>query len=331
MDTKRGTMSWGATAALAALIGTAYGCGTEEDAPSADVSTRSSDLLSHVAYVPWQTLLAKVGTAGDATIFGSNAYFAYVRPDSTIGIIFDSNLGSSGQNPSTYAIPQKPDYGVALLAFNGTLYLFYSTAQQPIMQRSTDGLNWDGPWQLDPSGGDQLVGPPAAVAYNSHPIVFYPEANCCGSPFIVQFSIWSGTTGERHVPGALSACYSSYRPSTTVWQGNMYLAFADNQASNQIGIVHYVNGGWTGETLTGKTGIPGIFPVSNGTLEMVHHSLSDAHLYKTFSSNGVAFGPSQEDTASTTLRAAVPFLNTGPSSNWTFYIGTDNKLYTTIE
>jgi hypothetical protein len=337
MSTKRESMSWAGAVALLGLVGTMSACGTEGDAPAPEpTASTSSELLSNVAYVPWQTLLAKGSTAVDATLFNGKAYFAYVRSsDSNIGIIIESNLSSNGQSAATYAIPQKPQFGVALLALNNTLYMFYSIGGLPMMQRSTDGLNWDGPFDIGDEADNgiwSLSGPPSAVAWDGVAVAYYPEAQRGGPSYIVSFGVAPGsTTGSAYYPWWPGNIYTNLRPTATVWQGKLYLAWADAQNGGQIGIQHFQDRvGWSSETLTGKTGTPAIYPVGAGGMEMVYRG-TDSYVYSTFSGDGVTFGASSKDPKSTTGHAVIPFENWNLSANWVFFMGVDNKLYTALE
>jgi hypothetical protein len=304
--------------------------------------TVSRDLLSNVPYkVNGQTLTAKAGTAGDATIFGNKAYYAYIRPDSSIGIVADSNLGSNGQNAITYGLPGPAEFGPALLSLNNTLYLFYLSSccgNEIYMQTSTDGLNWSAAsavFSLYFQGGsfnsNSWATPPAAVAWNGQPILYIGTQNGGFTDALLQFNI-SGTSGSGpYVPGYWYP-ETPARPSVTIWNGALYLAWVDSENGNQVGLMHYTSAsGWSGEILTGKYGIPGIHPLAAGALQMVYRNASNAHIYSTFTSDGVTFSTPQEDLASTTNRQPVPFSNWNLSSNWTFYVGQNNDLFTVLE
>jgi hypothetical protein len=58
---------------------------------------------------------------------------------------------------------------------------------------------------------------------------------------------------------------------------------------------------------------------------------TDSHIYHALSSDGVSFGSSGEDTASTTNRSVTPFENWGSTYNWVLYTGINNELFTVVE
>jgi hypothetical protein len=329
MDNNEKITPWkGATMALA-LVCALSACGTEEEAATAGTSTERSGLSENVAYLPWGALTAKSNTAVDATVFNGKAYFAYIRPDSNIGMIVESSLGWNGQSPTSYSIPQPSQDGPALLALNGTLYLF-TIAPGGVwlyMQTSTDGLNWAGPYPIDIYTNYVWDAPPVAVAWNGQPLVYVPTKDGNGAPRIVQWNI-SGTGGTSSL---LPYGYGTYnRPSATIWNNSLYLAWVDPNQGNQVGMMHYTSGvGWSAETLTGKYGVATIAPVLNG-LEMINRG-GDSHIYRTYSTDGVSWGASYQDLYSYTNHAAVPFEQLNGSDYWVFYVGLDNKLYTADE
>jgi hypothetical protein len=319
--------------ALVALASVASACGTEGDGQTAtETVSTSSELLSNVAY---PGLTAQNGTAGDATIFNGSAYMAFIQTNGNVGIIKDSNLGSGGQTASWIPLNAPAVYGAALLALNNTLYVFYigSANGALYMRRSTDGLNFnDGPWLLATPPETNWTSPPTAVAWDGNPVVFIDSGSGSIRSCIFQYNV-SGTSASLHTTqnGNGIVC-SNARPSATIWQGGLYLAYADNGQSGQINIQHWTDAnGWSLWQPTGKYGIPGIYPVGAGALEMVYRNNSDSHIYRMFSTDGKTFGTSYEDTASTTNHAPVPFSNWNLSSNWTFYVGVNNMLFTVLE
>jgi hypothetical protein len=316
--------------ALVALASVASACGTEGDSETtAPTVSTSSELLSNVAY---PGLTAYSGSAGDATIFGNKAYLAYLTPNLDIGIVVDSDLSSSKQNAIAYTLTGQAVFGPALLALRSTLYLFYVSGSTGslMMRRSADGRNWDGPYILAtyPAQGAWTT-PPAAVAWDNNPVVFIGSGS--GKSCLYQYNVSGTIANQRSTQNSGGMVCSNARPSATVWQNALYLAWADNGQSGQINFQHWTDANtWSLATPTGKTGIPGLYPVGAGGLEMVYRS-SDAHIYRTFSTDGQTFGTSYQDAASTTNHAAVPFSNWNLSSNWTFYLGTGNQLYTVLE
>ena len=84
-------------------------------------------------------------------------------------------------------------------------------------------------------------------------------------------------------------------------------------------------GNWSPETLTGKTGVPGIMQDGVGELEMVYRG-TDSYIYRTFSSNGATW----KDRSSTTPQTPIPF-EWYSAADWVFYIGMNSRLYTHIE
>jgi hypothetical protein len=329
MEIKVGTKGLRGTIALLLLTVSISACGTEGDG---ETETASSDLLSNVAYLPWQTLTAKSGTVGGATLFGNKAYFAYIRSDSTIGIVIDTNLGGSGQSPTSYSLPEQAQFGTDLVALGGTLYLFYvdTNGTHLSMMTSQDGINWRGPYQLN--GSVQWNTPPSAVAWEGQVLVYISNACESYEQCMYQANI-SGTSatywGYAGPVGVPPATFG--RATATVWKGALYLAWANSNQSGQIDILHYTDSaGWSGVTSTGKSGIPSLYPVGAGGLEMLYRS-TDSHIYSAYTGDGVSFGASSENTGSTTNHAVIPFENWNLSANWFFFIGTDNKLYTALQ
>jgi hypothetical protein len=320
-------------AGLLAIAASLSACGAEED--SGGTETVTSKLEINVPYVVNnQTLTARSGTAGDATLFNNQAVMAYIRPDSTIGIVVDSSVATDDRNALTYGLPGPAQYGPALLALNGTLYLFYvqtGTHGRLMMQRSTDALHWDNPIFADGTwgaGGPTYVTPPVAVAWDGIPIVFVAQSFSSTPPQLIQFNI-NGNSSSWFFNATE---YTRARPSATVWKGALYLAWVDAQSSGQVGIRSWTDAtGWSGETLTNKTGIPAIYPTALGNLEMVLRA-GDSHIATAVSSNGVTFSQTIEDNRSTTNHAAVPFVHIGNSDyNWVFYVGVDNELFTVFD
>jgi hypothetical protein len=272
------------------------------------------------------------GTAAGAALFGGNAYFAYIRGDSTIGIIIEHNTGYGAQSPTSYALPETAQFGTTLIAFNGTLYLFYVDWQTHLsMMRSQDGVNWDGPWQLN--SYTQWNTPPAAVVWDNTVIVYISYACESYEQCMYQGNI-SGTSASWYPyfnNGVPPATFG--RATAVAWNGTLYLAWADMlYGGQQIFIQHYTDAaGWESDwTETGKNGIPSLYPVANGQLEMIYRG-TDSHIYHTYTTDGVSFGPSYKDNASTTNRSVTPFENWGSSYNWTLYVGIDNELFTVVE
>jgi hypothetical protein len=312
------------------LLGVAVFVGT------AGVARDANAVLLNVPYVVnGQTLVAESGTAGDAAYFNGKYYFAYIRTDSSIGIVVESNIGTSGQSAVLTSVPGPAVLGPALLALNGTLYLFYVTPGafgSLEMRRSTNGTTWDGPWFLFSPGssdpGWSFTTPPVAVAWDGQPVVFATQANSHSASLIVQFNITGTTVTGSSLPGPPFETKS--RASATVWQGALYLAWLD-QSSNQVGVAHWTDSaGWSAETLTGKSGVPSIYPLDAGSLQMVYRG-SDSHIYYSWAPNGVSFGTSYEDTASTTNHQAVQFTDYDLTGNLVFYIGIDSELFVVLE
>jgi len=273
-----------------------------------------------------QPLIAKSQTAGDATIFRTQsdacAYFAYIRVDSSLGIIVDCNVGG-GTNLRYYSLAGPAKLGPALVSVSGTLYLFWikSTNGHQMVQESSDGFNWTAAMDLDPSDSPSYVAPPAGVAWDGNAIVWV------GQPSIFQFNVAGSWFGEYHP--FVESTYS--RPSATLWQGALWLAWVDANNGNQVGVSHWTDStGWYGESLSGMHGVASIYPDEEGALEMVFRG-SDSHIYRTYSGDGAEWTPPIEDTASTTNHQPVQFDHYSWTQNWVFYIGIDNELFTVIE
>jgi hypothetical protein len=319
------TLSWRGVAALLALVGSISACGTEGDTPS---DTASSTLLNNVPYLSG-SIKAQNGTAGDATIFNGHAYFAYIQPSGELGILMDGNLGN-GQSPTTYGVPTvfPAMFGPGLLVLNNTLYLFYVTQDNAQynnlwMKTSTDGLNWTYGLLLD--GGQKWNSPPVATVWDGDPVIFIDYLSS-GTSYLGQHTI---SPDGSWVSPLYNHGTSSTRPSATIWNGALYFAW---QSNGQIFTKHYTDStGWSlPTTLTGKSGIPSIYPLANGNLEMVFRG-NDSHIYRTYTTDGVSYGPAYQDPNSTSNHAIIPFLNWGASFNWTFYVGVNNELFTIVE
>jgi hypothetical protein len=301
-----------------------------------------------------KALTAMNGTAGSAVWFNNMFYFAYIAPDGNLGILADSNGGSNGQNVvSSYEIKILPRYvggggaayGTALVSYNGTLYVFYLNGftddgipcNTLVMMTSTDGVHWSQEYFVGfaGNGSSGFATPPTAVVWDGNILVYLNEETVDGDAFngnLVQFNVVGTATSGPYRNYAGGATYStSRRPSAAIWQGRLCLAFADASNGNDIGMVTYTDAtGWTAETLSGLYGIPSIFPLAAGALQLIYVPSND-HLYSTFTSNGASFTTPQEDTASTSYHAAIPFSNWNLSSNWTFYVGENNELFTVLE
>jgi hypothetical protein len=316
------------TVGVLALASALSACGTEQGETTA---TASSDLLSNV---PYSGLTAQAGTAGDATIFQNKAYFAFIS-SGNVEILSDDNLSSTGQDGHATPVSGAPaQLGPALLALNNTLYLFYVTSTTGLltMRTTTDGMNWSGPSTLASPPQSNWSTPPAAVAWDGKPVVFIGSGNSNVLSCIYRYDV-SGTTATfRTSQNGNGLVCSNARPSATVWQGALYLAWNDNYSHpGQIGIQHWTDSAtWSLATYTTKNGIPGLYPVGAGGLEMVYRG-TDSHINRTFSTDGTTFGTSYVDSASTTGHAPIPFSNWNLSSNWTFYIGVNNALFTVLE
>ena len=312
----------------------ANGTGAPANASGA-TETVSRDRSSNVPYVPWQFLTAKGGTAGGATVYGGKAYFAYIRSDSTIGIIIETNLSNSGQSPTTMTLPPdiKAQYGVSLVVYNGWLYMFYIDLQRNMsMVFTADGLNWYGPGALD---SDPFPGnwncPPTPVVWNGGLTVM----GCGVNGWIVELAVsGSWSTGWKvtgwDTPNNGPASYNKI--GAYVWQGGLYIAWADTAHNNQLYVAHTLGfpGDWRESAVVGQQGIPSLSQVTNGQLEMVYRG-NDAHIYKTFTSDGASYGQAFRDSASTTNHAPIPFENWGQTGNWVFYIGVNNGLFAVLE
>ena len=345
MNTTRGLGSLRTVGALLVLTSLAAACGAVGDvAPTGEApqgsatETIPSALLQNVPYKTLgqvgQMLTAKGATAGDATIFNNKAYMAYIRPDSSIGIVVDNDLtGKSQVGALYYSIPPvcTPGYGPALLALNNTLYLFYPCGVAMMMATSTDGTNWSHPTDiLDLSTGARTFStPPVAVAWDGHPVLFAGQKTSSTRSILRRYDVSGNTASER---GITTVVGSDNRPSATVWQGQLYLAWADSYYGNEIGIAHWNDTtGWSQETLTQKVGIPGIIG-STYEMELVFRG-TDSHIYHALSTDGSLFGPAYVDSASTTGHQPVPFYNNNGTSaaSWVFYIGVDLGLFTIVE
>ena len=301
---------------------------------------RDADALAiNVPYaVKGHALTAQNGTAGSAVLFNNMFYFAYIAPDGNLAILADSNLGSGGQSVVySYEIGIQALFGTALVSYNGTLYLFYphnysSGNNYLAMITTTDGVHWSQEyflaWPVD--GTLKFSTPPAAVAWEGQILVYLNEQG--GS--LDQYNVVGTTVSGPYQHFAGSATYStSRRPSATVWQGRLCLAFSDAANGGEMGMVTYTDAtGWTSETLTGSYGIPGIYPIASGGLELVFPAISpNNHIYTILTTDGVTFNYWNYDSASTTFHAAIPFSNWNLSSNWTFYVGENNELFTVLE
>src|SRR5205823_1829776 len=122
---------------------------------------------------------AQAGPAGDATIFGNKAYFAFIS-GGNVWIVNDDNLSSSGQNGHANIVTGATAVlGPALLALNNTLYLFYvtSTSGSLTMRTTTDGVHWSGSSSLASPPETVWSTPPAAVAWDGNPVVFIASGN----------------------------------------------------------------------------------------------------------------------------------------------------------
>jgi hypothetical protein len=335
MNIASGSRSLRAAAALLALAVAASACGAEDDgAPQGGpTETKSSELLSNVPYATsGHMLTVRSNTAGDAALFNGKAYFAYIRADYQIGMVVESNLGS-GQSPTTYTIPTpfpyNPGYGTALLPLGNVLYLFYPSGPTLLMHWTTDGVNWNGPYPLiSLTNGENFHTPPAAVAWDGIPIVYIADVNCCAaSATILRQDNVNGLTASQY---SIGDTRTTNRAAATVWKGALYLAWAGD--SGQITMQHWTDStGWSAQTIpTGKVGVPGLYPVASGALELVFRG-PDAHIYSTLSMDGVSFGNAYRDAASTTNRAPIPFKNWYSSANWVFYVGVDGGLFTVPE
>jgi hypothetical protein len=333
MHTANGTKVLRGIAALLALMAVAASCGVDETGsqPNGATQTTAGDLLSNVPYLNGAPK-AKSNTAGDAVVFKGKAYFAYITPQSNVGIISESNLGSNGQTPTTFALPGATFGGPALMTVGNVLYVFYISGSWLVMQRSADGANWTNQTFLAQPSYNTWTTPPVAVAWDGAVRIFIGQGGAGWPNMITQYTV-SGVTasGPSFVPATGQTMTTNNRPAATVWNNTLYLAFADSTYSNQIGMMRYTDArGWSTETLTGKTGIPGLFPTAAAGLELVYRA-NDAHIYRAYSQDGTSFGASIEDTASTTNHAPIPFSNLGTSSNWVFYVGVDTELFTVIE
>jgi hypothetical protein len=303
------------------------------------VARDASALLDNVPYVAnGRTLTAQAGTAGDATYFNNLFFFGYIAPDGNVAILADSNLGSSGQSVVySYEIATKATDGVALAVDNGTLYLFYvqgygsSGYTGLAMITSTDGVHWS-PEDFFSygavGGGTGEFGAPTAVVWDGQVLLYISELGY----HLEQYNISGTSTSGPYITFGNYETYSTpTRPSATVWQGRLEVAFTDAANGNEIGLISYTDAtGWSSEVLTGVSGIPDLFPLAAGALNMVYRPSND-HIYSTFTSNGVTFSTPQEDTASTTYHAPIQFSNWGLSANWVFYIGENNELFTVLE
>jgi hypothetical protein len=313
---------------LLALASLVSACGTEEDG---ETTTRAGALRVNV---PYSGLTAQAGTAGDATLFGNKAYFAFIS-GGTVWILNDDNLGSNGQDGHATPISgASAQFGPALLALNNTLYLFYVTSSSGslAMRTTTDGAHWTAASNLATPPEGLWSTPPTAVAWDGKPVVFIASGTSSILSCIFRYDVSGTTATRRNSQNGNGLVCTNTRPSATVWQGALYLAWTDDVANpGQIDIQHWTDAAtWSLITNTGKAGIPGIYPLAAGALEMVYRG-TDGHIYSTFTSDSTTFTTSVEDTASTTNHAPIPFLNWNLAANFTFYIGVNNQLFTVIE
>ncbi len=314
----------------------------------ASLSRHANAMLNNVPYVVnGKALTVMSGTAGSAATFNNMLYIAYIAPDGNIGILADSNLGGNGQNVVySYEIgvdalgfegTWEGGYGTALVSYNGTLYLFFQAVSYCCdaefshlqMATSTDGAHWSQQYIAGyPNNSLYFDTPPTAVVWEGQILVYINE----GGSNLDQFNI-VGTTSSGPYTWLGGQTYSTTaRASATVWQGQLCLSISDAARGNEIGMLYYTDAtGWSSETLTGLYGIPNIYPLGAGPLNMVYRP-TNYHLYSTWTSNGVSFSTPQEDTRSTTYRAPVQFAPWSVSySNWTFYVGENNELFTVLE
>jgi hypothetical protein len=249
-------------------------------------------------------------------------------------MVVENDVTNDGvQNPTTYAIPTSVPVvvgpGLAVSSDNTTLYLFFITPDNNVcnnmwVKTSTNGTTWSASTWID--GAHMWVTPPAVVAWDGQAAVFAgyqtPSGNTLG-----QFTWYPGSPAGPPITNHWSP--SSARPTATIWQGALYLAWASN---GTIYTKHFTDSaGWSPLTsLVAKSGIPALRPLANGTMQLVFRG-NDSHIYHASTWDGVSYGNSTQDAASTTNHAAIPFQIYGAAANWVFYVGVNNMLFTKLE
>jgi hypothetical protein len=314
--------------AVLGLVSSIAGCGTAEDS----TDTVSSALLENNPYLQGQSLQARSGSGPGATIFQGKAFFSYVRTDSHIGIVIDSNLSNGGgQSATTYALPDTANFGAALFAFGGFLDLFYVGQDSNLyMKRSADGVNWSQTWALDTEGFWLYV--PSPVALNGQ-LALFAAANLISGHVIFQVNISNNTISNIFFT-ATGSGVTNRGPTAAAWNGNVYLSWAGTDANNTIHIQHIADlgpsGTWSAMTALAEGGYPALIPLTNQTMELVFRG-NDAHIYRTYTSDGVSFGAATKDNASTTNQKPIAFIPQGSLDAWVYYIGQNSGLYTALE
>ena len=308
--------------AIVGLAGSMTACGEPSDA----TETVSSDLLQNVPYLQHQTLQAHAGTGPGATIFNGSAFFTYVQSNNQIGIVKETNLGNgTGQTATVTGLTDTTPYGASLVVFNGFLDMFYVGMDKNLyMKRSADGINWPVTFQLDNEGFWGTI--PAPVVFNGQ-LYLFATANLINGPNIFQVNISGNTVSVMYVTGQ----YSGVAPTAVAWKGNVYLAW-DTLGSTNIEILHASSlspPSYSNVSVLPVAGNPALFPLSAQTMELVFAG-NDAHIYRSYTNDGVTFGAIAQDAASTTNHKPLPFIASG-SDAWVYYIGQNNQLFTALE
>lgn len=312
------------------FAGAILGCG-EPEAPGPEIPI---GLVQNSGYLKGQTLAARSGTsAGNAAIYHGKAYFPYIRTDSRIGIVVESDLtNGGGQSATAYGLTDLSNYGATLFSFDGFLDLFYVGQNGNLyMRRSGDGLNWAGPWALDTEGFWRYV--PAPVALDNTHLSLFTVANLISGNTILEVDVNNTTVTNIFFTGTGSGA-TNRAPAATIWNGQVFLSWAGSDSGNTINIRHTSSlggsGTWSPTTTLSIGGIPSLIPLTSQSMELVFRG-NDSHIYRTYTSNGVSFDPVTQDPASTTNEKLSAFMPQGTSDAWVYYIGQNNGLYTALE
>jgi hypothetical protein len=303
------------------------GCGEPEES-QVDVS---SALSQNSGYLQGQTLAAKANTsAGQAVIFNNKAYLPYIRTDSHIGIVVDSNLSNNGgQTATTIGMSDLSNFGAALFVWNGWLNLIYVGQNSNLyMRRTADGLTWGNTVALDTEGFWEFV--PSVVALDNSTFSIFCVANALGNNILLQVVVAGTTVNGIYNYGAVT----NRGVATASWNGQAYLAWPGTDGNNTIHIQHTAQlnppANWTGSALLAVGGYPSLLPLSTTTMELVLRG-NDSFIYRVYTNDGVSFGAATKDGSSTTNQKPSAFMAQGGSNAWVFYIGQNNGLYTALE
>ncbi|HWA97468.1 MAG TPA: hypothetical protein VG713_03210, partial [Pirellulales bacterium] len=299
-------------AIVVALAGSAASCLGSDDGKD----KTSGALLTNVSYkFGGVTLQTHGGTDPWGTLFGSAAYFSYVRTDSKIGIIVETDLGNgTGQNATTYNFSDTTNGGASLVSYNGLLWMFYfGMNHQLYMRRSSTGAagSWDGPYQL--SGSGQFT--PAPVVWNDTLYLYSAEVctpGCNGSE-ILQGHM----SGAQYIADGSINEFTNNTVTAASWNGLLYVSWAGTDSDNPIYIKHYDSYfGWSSPyNIPNNWGRPAFFQVGDGDLAIAYRG-SNGHIYRVYTNDGMNFTSPIGDNASTTNQTPIPFMQWFASDLW---------------